>query len=378
MRSKTTILCSLIIACLSLSLSAQKEDKHGGLAKSLFFHCQTGQGPTLKAVKTDLTIASIMKRAKLDQKAATPEGLPAIRILEFIPSATMEQVVKILGPKEAGAAVEIEIVGKKQNFKRWLVAADHLRDRLSSLIGNWRLVDCKTEEEYHRLQREFSRGRLGNLLVSRQKDDSPLQVAVEIGVKKTTGALNLEIEVVKFLPHFDFDKDHKPTSRSNRNLNPAVLVRLKHEGIEELRWVFARDFDISLQEKKRTPFAIKLECMIVDQKAVANFVLVHRPDNKLVLWSTESPIGSEQLMVPKTAVQVPRSNYKFTIVRQESHAKILEQWREDPKGRDTVLRIETKEKTSKKPVQHWLRLGRPLRLRTTKGLMTVLFAQKKK
>lgn len=377
MSLRPAIILSLVLLGAHPIAIAQSDKDHAGLAGSLYIQCQIGKDNDVASTESKLAIQTVFKGSMLDQLVDAPKGLPQIRVKEFIPCATLKEEIRILDEKTAGAAIQIEIVGKKQKFSRWLVAADRSRDRLSSLIGNWRLLDCTTEKAFIELEREFIKSRCGKLHIKSNENEKATHLAVSLRQSKTIKDLGLEVSVLDFLPHFDFDKQHKPTSKSFRSLNPAVLLRLKHEGIEENRWVFARSFDISLQEQHRVPFKIELDCAIDDEKAVPSYLLVRRANGTIAVLSTEWPVGDRRPLTQDSSIKIPRCNYSFKMVRSEPHAQIHTQWEAAPKGRNTVLRIETTDVNSTRSVTHWLQLGRPLRLKTSKGIMSVSFSQKK-
>ncbi len=377
MKKISYVLIALGTALTSLASPAQTRPDHDVLARSFFFHAQIGKGKDLVAVKSPLVLPTIMKATSLDQLVDAPKGLGPIRVVRFIPAATLKQKVRVPTDSEkAGSAIELGIIGRKQSYRRWLVANDPRRDRLSSLIGNWRLIEARTQAELDTLRASYEHERYGHLRIQRSPKGPVISLLARPGSKTSLSRDGVDIEILEFFPHFDFDDHHKPRTRSGRNLNPAALIRLRDGDLVEERFVFARDFDISRNESRRVSLQVRLDCPISDAKTPASFILVHRPNGTVGLWSSDDAPSLKKTIAPDQSVRIPRSNYVFQILRHEPRAIIEDQWVEDPKGRDTVMQIELTEPTQKRVTSHWLRLGKPLHLKTPKGLMTVLFARK--
>ncbi|MDD5774561.1 MAG: cytochrome c biogenesis protein ResB [Candidatus Omnitrophica bacterium] len=79
------------------------------------------------------------------------------------------------------------------------------------------------------------------------------------GTEYQLGDTGYSFSVLQYIPHFVFDQDHTPVSRSPQPLNPAVLVRVTGPTGAGERWVFSLHPDIEMGGDPNVRFRFDLE-----------------------------------------------------------------------------------------------------------------------
>jgi hypothetical protein len=79
------------------------------------------------------------------------------------------------------------------------------------------------------------------------------------GVDYKLGNTGYSFSIIKYLPHFMLDEDHKPVNLSDRPNNPAILVHITTPGESEDRWVFSKHPDLQMAGDPNVRFRFDLE-----------------------------------------------------------------------------------------------------------------------
>jgi hypothetical protein len=118
--------------------------------------------------------------------------------------------------------VELSIAGPKQSFRRWLMAGDPERNRLSSYIGTWRFMAVKSKEERDALWRQFETEftRAPEIVVRGEGTSNEQRIAAEVGRTYALDDQRGKITVKKFHPDCGMDRTTgEATNQSERRKN---------------------------------------------------------------------------------------------------------------------------------------------------------------
>jgi len=246
-------------------------------SERLYVHCQLLNLSPPKTVVTPLVITSPLVGERLNQVIELPSPTAPVRVLQFLPHASMKQNVVSAAEGGGSPAVEVSIEGPTQSYRRWLVADDPERNRLISYIGSWRYMSVADEAQRDELRRQYETEftRDPTLFVARADGSGGHSLTVKVDAVQTFEDLNCKVRVRKFYTDYAMDRaTQTPINQSDRRRNPAVLVDIEREGVTETRWVFAKFPGFEPQEGERLPFRVTLDCPAQAASEVADFVLV--------------------------------------------------------------------------------------------------------
>ena len=336
-------------------------------------------GKTIMAEEA-LRLASPTVDAKLTQQLQPPEGLPPVRILQYLSRAALEQNVVEDTMQRGRPAIELEIAGPSQTFARWLVADRSNRNRLTSFIGTWRYMAVDTAAErdllYDQFKTEFTRD---PVLIVRPTNGGPArEIAARPGTKHAMKELGCTIHIKEFFPHFAID-DHTnmPLNRSQRRKNPAALVEVEHGDTKSQRWHFARFPDYGDEGDSALPVRITLDCPMQADGKTPDFVLVTTRRKDHVVWTRADGEVSERTLAEGDTVPIAGSQYAFAVRRFIPSGRLVEKY-VPANHRDAVpvLQIETTDADGK-PTALWMTVGNPRIVQTAKGPLTITFGPRR-
>ena len=333
-----------------------------------------------QVVESSVKLTSPAAAAELDQQVELPDALPPLRLTQYIPQAKREQTVVVAEGSDSRPAVELSIVGPTQSFRRWLMAGDMERNRLTSYIGTWRYMAVadrsQRDELFEQFRNEFRRE--PKLRVSRVDKSVVREVKAQPGEVQHFEDLGCTVRVATFYPHFAVDKKtNEPVNQSERRLNPAARVEIEAGDQSETRWVFAKFPDFSMQRSETVPYRITLDCPVELEDALPDHVLVIVAQREHEVWiRDQGEIESRRLLLDQR-VRVGTSQYAFHLARFIPSGRLLEEYAPSTgRGGLPVLQLETSD-VSGKLVSLWLGLNDQRVIPTRAGPMTVRFASRR-
>jgi len=342
----------------------------------LYLHCQLLNHPPSATVVAPLAIQSPLREQQPDQLIELPAGAPPIHVLRFLPNATMEQSVVPAANGGGRPAVEVSIEGPTQSYRRWLVADDPERNRLTSYIGGWRFMSVADRAERDELLRQFETEftRDPMLTVSRADGGGGHSLAIKVDTVQTLDDLACKIRVRKFYPDYAMDRTTLiPINQSDRRRNPAALVEIEHDGVTEARWVFAKFPGFQSRESDRLAYQVTLDCPAESVSDVPDFVLVTIGRQTNEVWQREAGATTSRPLIQDDAVAIPHSPYHFRVTSFAPNARMIEEYRSVEKGKGgPALEIEYANAAGS-PTKLWLELGHNRNVNTPAGPMIVSF-----
>jgi hypothetical protein len=341
--------------------------------------CQMLNPSPSATVVAPLKIQSPLMEQRPDQLIELPAGAPPIRVLRFLPNANMEQSVVPTENDKGRPAVEVSIEGPTQSYRRWLVADDPDRNRLTSYIGGWRFMSVADRTERDELLRQFETEftRAPTLTISRADGGGGRQVAINVDDVQTFDDLGCKIRVRKFFPDYAMDRTTLiPINQSDRRRNPAALVDIEHDGVTEARWVFAKFPGFQSRDSDKLPYQVTLDCPAESASDVPDFVLVTIGRQTNEVWQRDAGATTSRPLAQDDAIAIPHSQYRFRVTSFVPNARMIEEYRSVEKGKGgPALEIEYTDAVGS-PAKLWLELGNNRTVATPAGSMIVSFDAK--
>lgn len=331
------------------------------------------------AVSTPLAIQSPLNEERPNQLIELPAGAPPFRVLQFFPHASLKQIVVPANDGDGRPAVEVSIEGPTQSFRRWLVADDPERNRLTSYIGSWRYMSVADQAERDELlkqfETEFTRDPM--LVVARADGGGARSVAVRGEAVQTLDELNCKVRVRKFFPDYAIDRTTlTPINQSDKRRNPAVLVDIEQEGVTETRWVFAKFPGFKSEEIARLPFQMTLDCPAQTASDLADFVLITAAGRTHEIWQRDGSATTSRPLAVDDLIAIPRSPYRFRVANFIPKARMTEEYQSVEKGKGgPALEIEYLNAAGSF-AKVWLELEHNRNVATPAGPILVSFSAK--
>ena len=392
-----------LLATLPGKTSAQPHG-HGGHPpmpnQKFYLQCrlESSGGPEQVEAAVDLTTPSAA--SELNQVVDLPPPLKPIRVMEYLPRAIVEQEViasPLQSPLSGGTgggvchpAIQISIDGPTQSHQRWLLAGDTERNRLISFIGRWRYMAVADKKQRDDLFVQFKTEstRPPKLIVSRMDRSGAQEVPVKEGLSRSLDELGCRVTVRRFFPHFAMDNETgKPTNLSKKRLNPAVLVDITYQGIQEQRWAFAKFPKFSTGEARNVPIRVMLDCPVDDTSGTPNFALVTTAARDHEVWTRHEGKITARPLALDDAVAIVGSQYNFRVTRFVASGRLVERYRpvagarfesrtSESRTGVPALKIEITDDVGKR-TPLWLELGRSRVISTPKGPLTLAFSPRR-
>ena len=329
-------------------------------------------------VELPLDLPSPSAPAKLNRNLALPAQLPPVKLIEYLPRAVVEQLV-IPAEAPAAPAIELSIDGPTQAYQRWLLSSDMTRNRLTSFIGTWRYmaVEDKVQRDALFVQFETELTRPPRLLVVRDDGSGSQEIAVKTGEAFRLDGFEHVLRVRKFLPDFAVDEaTSQPVARTERRLNPAVLVELEHDGKRIERWVFAKFPDFAQERDVPLPFKLVLDCPVEHESDLPDHVIVTVNRSSHEVWIRRHGKPEVRPFRVNERVDVAGSQYTFHIAQFLPSGRLVEEFRPaNGKGGQPALHIEVMGGDGK-PALVWLELAKPRTVITPQGRVVLAFGPK--
>jgi len=340
----------------------------------LFVRCRMLSANPPSTVETMLAIDSPSDEGKPDQSLHLPAPAPPIRFLQYLPHALLEQNVTESAEDTSPSAIEIAVEGPTQSFRRWLIADDPERNRLTSYIATWRYMavadQAARDELFQQFQTEFTRE--PKLIVSRPDGGGARELPLSMDAPQTLDDLKCKIRVRQFMPDYAMDDSKKlPVNQSDRRKNPAALVDIELDGKSESRWVFAKFPDFGQQHNETLPLRVVLDCSVQGEGNAPDFAVLTIARKTHEVWTRAGGTVATRPFETTDNVEIPASHYKFRIASFIPKGTMIETYRRDDQGKaQPALEVEyTNDKNL--PTRVWLALGQFRRITTPVGPMIV-------
>jgi hypothetical protein len=367
------------VVVIVASSAAAQESLHGFHpimpGQRLYFRCWSAADGDKELHEAPLSVNSVSVPAKMRQRIALPEPWPALELVEFLPAAVLEQEIVVADADGGRPAIELAISGPSQSMRRWLIADDPARNRLTSLIATWRLMAVADVAERDDLLRQFQEEliREPKLRVSGPRSGQPREVALHVGTIQNLDELGCTVLVRRFFPHYARDNDAaEPVNLSEKRVNPAALVEIRQGTASEQRWVFAK-FPSFRQAGDRMPFDITLDCPVDISRPLPDFALVAVDPDAVEVWIRHQGDTRVRLASPAEPIEIPGSSYSFRMARFVPSGRLMERYTSAPNGPPALaVRFPGSDGTA---TTTWLALGNYRTVETPAGALTIGFDQ---
>ena len=321
-----------------------------------------------------LQLRSPFRAEALQQTIELPESLGALRAVQYLPAAQLEQSVAPGESAPGPGAIELAVEGPTQSFRRWLLADDPERNRLMSYIASWRYMTVADETQRNALftqfETEFTRS--PTLRVAALSGSTWREFVAEEGKAYVDDELGCTVSVKRFFPDYAIDPSTlSPSNQSQRRRNPAVLVEIQQRGTVEDRWVFSKFPEFSHAGGARLPVRIILDCAMETEGATPDFAMVTIGKSTHEVWTRTAGKATSTDLTKDHPVVVPGSSYVFRLTGFVPNARIVESYRPADKGKGRpAVEFEVSSGQSP-PGRWWLELGQTRRLPTPGGAVWV-------
>jgi len=327
-----------------------------------------------QVVRAPIDLADPTAPATFDQTVALPAPLTAIHVREFLPDAQLRQEARRDNTPGALPATLVSIEGPTQSIRRWLVAGDPQRNRVTSLIGTWRFMTADDRDDHDQLLQDFEteHTRPPMLHVARPNGSSAGSFLAEPGTIHEVPGLSGRLRVRAFYPHYAIsDKTNKPTNLSFKRVNPAILIELEAGDIREQRWVFAQFPDYTTGVPQRIPWKVTLDCPAEGKAPRPDMAAVFTRPSTWEVWIRHAGRTQVHDARPDTYFDVPSSQYRFRLEQLIPSARLVESYRPvDDQNGVQAIRVESVDEAGR-PVAIWLTPNKLHIMSTRHGSMTL-------
>lgn len=309
----------------------------------------------------------------LDQTIALPAPRKSLTVRRFLPKAVIEQEVHPDASGKGPSAVELSIVGPKQSFRRWLMANDPERNRLTSYIGAWRFMAIKSKGEREELWRQFETEftRPPEIVVRGPSESGEQRIVAIVGQTYALNDQRGKITVKRFYPDCGMDRTTgEATNQSERRKNPAVLIDIEESGTKESRWVFAKFPGFAPAQGHTLPYQVTLDCAVEPAEGLPDFAIVAIGETAEI-WTRFTGATKTKPLSAGDKVPVPGTSYEFSVGKIVPSAIMKETYKKDEKGKAA---LEVEYTTDDGKVDNlWVELGHTRSVTTAEGPILVSF-----
>lgn len=349
----------------------------------LFLRIERDAATGIPAKDVPLVLTSAEAEKELNQSVEWAEGEPPLRLIRYLPHGTLEQTALPADGESARPAVELVIEGPTQSVRRWLLADDPARNRLTSYIGTWRFISTGDRQGRDDLLRQFETEfeREPQLLVSRPSGDPEHRLPLRIDTRQAIEELGSTVRVLRFFPDYSLDREKSgggegPVNRSQQRRNPAVLVEIAKDGRTEQRWVFAKFPRFGPKEGDQLPIRIVLDCPVESSGTTPDFVLVSMAGKELERWARYSGRTTSSPLALRESVEISGSQYTFQVVNFLAAALLSEDYKSAESGTGvSALQVEVPDRSGGSS-RIWLALGESKTTVGSAGAISLLFHAK--
>lgn len=378
--TKTRMICTVLTVLTTTAVCALAQ--HGGHGshlpmtdQPLVLQCTVRVGDHTETVETSLRVPPAATADDLNQTVQLPKPFPTVRLTTYLPRARMEQNAVEETATQRPPAVQIAIEGPTQSLKRWLVADDLERNRLTSFIATWRYAAVKDGKERDQLFRDFREelSRPPRVVISQPGKGTAHSLAVDSTDWTDFKDLGCRARVVRFYSDFAMDDaTGKPVNQSDKRVNPAALVEIETAGRRSEQWVFSK-FPDYRKEVVGTPYHVRLDCPVEQESATPAFVVVTIGRSKHEAWSRYQGKVTSRPIDGGDSVSISGSQYTFRIASFIRSARLDENYAVADRGSAVpALKIETTD-ASGDVVTRWLESGKTRVVATAQGPLTLTF-----
>lgn len=376
---RVLVLCGAIIAS---GVNAQYPGHPGGHSTQelayVFTYRQVAQASSIKG-EIPITVPLTATPVELGEVIALPGDAGTLKLERILPLAAREQTIEVDEDGKSPPAIQISVDGPSQSMQAWLIADDPARDRLASLIAGWGYSAVTNMEERDRLFKQFENEltRPPTVWISRTDGSGAQQLSAQKGAKRDIPELGCRLEIKDFLVDFAMDKETKKrVSRSEKRLNPAVLVEIEASGEREERWVFSRFPDFKIGDGDRLPFEVRLDCPTDQENPLPSFLFVTVARKQHELWSRVAGKHSTTPMTPEQKIAVPGTEFTFRVARFVASGRLIEEFSPtDQPNAVTVLKVDYSD-ASGNHTGLWVEEGRPSTLQAASGAFVLELRRK--
>ncbi|MCB9849870.1 MAG: hypothetical protein H6817_04120 [Phycisphaerales bacterium] len=342
--------------------------------QELLLHCTYARGGEMVAVDQPFNPPSTMAPADINQSVALGDSATQVRIARYLPQAVRTQ--NVTADADGQPAVRLAIKGPKQAFDRWLIADDPLRNRLTSLIATWRYMavadDAQRDDLYRQFEQELTRP--AQVLIAGEASEPPAAIPARPGETYTDPRSGQTVKVLKFMPHFGMDQDAgEAVNQSDKRINPAVLVEVKHGGEKEEHWLFAKFPEFKMHGDAATPLRMRLDCPVEVERPAPDLVIVTVAKSRQEVWIRhEGKVHAEHASLNE-AIKIPASNYVCTIEAFVPSGKLVETYvATDNRNAVTAIEVDVPD-ASGSNAAIWLEMNKPRVVDSPLGTLTLTF-----
>lgn len=374
------LLASIVLSWVATSPAAGQHPVHPPMAdQKLQLTVKSVSASGFAPLELTVRVPSGLAEATLQQEVQIPGATQSIRLLRYLPHATLEQRVAPAEPGQGRPAAEVLIEGPTQKFRRWLIADDPERNRLTSFIGTWRLMSVPDADGRRELFKLFDTEltRSPQLLVGKPDGTQTQKLPLTVDKVQALPELDCSIRVLRFYPDYAQDRDSKEAvNRSDRRKNPAALVEITHTVRTEQRWVFAKFPAFEPKDTEKVPIHVRLDCPIEGSGTTPDFALVVVGLKDLEVWTRQEEKTTSATVTVGQAVPIAGSQYSFQVPSWLAAGAMTEEYQAAPPGKGVAaLQIEVPGKSGS-AMKTWLALGESKTVSLPVGDAVVSFGSK--
>jgi len=344
--------------------------------QKLVLRAQIANTQPRKQIEEPLALNPSTAEQSVKLKVDLPAPYAPLTVIHYLAQAQLQQEVSNAESGAGQPAIELSIEGPTQSFRRWLVAGDPERDRLSSYIGTWRFMAVGSQSDADALRKEFDTEftRPPVIVVSAPGATAhpPSRFAVQEGATFSVDALQCKVTVQKYFSDYAMDREKlRAVNQSARRHNPAVIIEIEKNGVKENRTVFAKFPGFSIAGTESLPIDVQLDCPVEPSGDVPDFALLHVADAGVRLMTRVDNGSTVRSLDENEFVSISGSPYRFRITRFVPSAKLVETYRRDVQGKPAI-EIEFAGKGGSTSSE-WLEFGHTRTLETSAGPVVVSF-----
>jgi hypothetical protein len=347
--------------------------------RPLYLHVRWGEGSNIRTGEFQVALPSVATVTTLDQTVEWEGGRAPLRLVRYLPYATLEQRVAPADGTGGQPLIELFIEGPTQSFQRWLVAGDPERNRLVSFIGTWRFMSISDRGQrndlFQQFETEFTRA--PRLHVSRPDGSGARLLPLPMNGPLTLEELGATVRVLHFYPDFGRDSQtQEAVNRSPKRRNPAALVEITGPARAEKRWIFAKFPHFEPKESELPPLRIQLDCPVEGPDEIPDFVLVTIGREEMQAWTRHLGKTASAAVRAREPVAIPGTQYRFEIWDFVPAGRLTEAYRptEPGKGKAALLLEVVGAPEEMGPV--WLALGESKTIAVKPDPITLTFSDR--
>ncbi len=366
---------ALILVGMARSTVAQIQHGHHATPSPQRYSLEIliGDGPSAKAVRVPVELASSTAPAELRQRIELPSPLVPVFAREFLPHAELRQEVAPSESSGGHAMTLLSIEGPEQSYTRWLVDGDPERNRLISLVGTWRFMVVENREKRDQLWTDFSTElRRPPMLRVRSIDGGKeTRVRADTGEVHDLPDLGGQVIIREFYSHYAMsDKTNKPVNVSPKRVNPAVLVELRSGGRSEQRWVFSQFPDYGSDKPMVIPWKIMLDCPAEGKGQRPDVAIVMTHGIGWEAWVRHQGTTNTFDATGGVPIDLPASPYRFRLKRTILSGRLVETYHTTQGRKGTAALLLESPDAKPHPVSVWLTPDKPRVVRLETGPAT--------